>query len=140
MSVTARVQRTLAGRIKAAELCRYGVVTVAGQAALFAGTYGLVESGLLPPGAAYALVLALIYAGLYVSYGGFVFKERLTPRSLRRFVTALAVMWLASNALFYVLTAALGVHYLAAIALNILLLGAARFCVQRFYVFPRSAA
>ena len=92
----------------------------------------------MAPNVAYMLLLSLLYAGVYVSYTLFVFRERFTTQTLRRFIVALVFMWALNNAFFYVLNQILAVHYLAVITLNILLFGGVRFCVQRFYVFRSS--
>ncbi|HEU4619837.1 MAG TPA: hypothetical protein VFV10_17495 [Gammaproteobacteria bacterium] len=125
--------------IRLAELFRYGTVTVAGYALLYGGTYALTEWAHVSPRIAYMSVVTLIYVALYVSYSSFVFRERFTPASARRFVVALVFVWLLNNAFFYVLTKIVGLNYLVVITLNLLLFGGVRFFVQRFYVFAAPA-
>ena len=99
----------------------------------------LIERAGMAPNVAYMLLLSFLYAGVYVSYTLFVFRERFATHTLRRFIIALVFMWALNNAFFYVLNQIFAVHYLAVITLNILLFGGVRFCVQRFYVFRSSA-
>jgi hypothetical protein len=106
---------------------------------LYAGAYLLIERAGMAPHIAYMLLLTVLYAAVYVSYSRYVFRERFTAQTLRRYVVALAFMWALNNAFFYVLNRVFEVHYLVVITLNILLFGAVRFCVQRFYVFRSSA-
>ena len=120
------------------EIARYGVTTVVGYAILYVGAYLLIERAHVAPQIAYMLLLTLLYAGVYVSYSLYVFRERFTPQTLRRFIVALALMWALNSAFFYVLNRVFAVHYLVVITLNIFLFGGVRFCVQRFYVFRSS--
>ena len=134
----ARSWRTLIELIRSGELLRYGTVTVAGYAILYAGTYLLVEGVGLSPRTAYPIVLTLVYVGVYISYGMFVFRERFTQRTFRRFMVVLVVIWLLNNGFFYLLNEVFAIHYLVVITLNILLFGGVRFWLQRFYVFKSS--
>ena len=131
--------RRIAELIRFGEIARYGVTTVVGYAILYVGAYLLIERARMAPQIAYMLLLTLLYAGVYVSYSLYVFRERFTTRTLRRFIVALAVMWALNNAFFYVLNQIFAVHYLIVITLNIFLFGGVRFCIQRFYVFRSSA-
>ena len=120
------------------EVARYGVTTVVGYGLLYVGAYLLIERARMAPQTAYMLLLTCLYAGVYVAYSLFVFRERFTTQSLRRFIVALVFMWALNNAFFYLLNQIFSVHYLVVITLNILLFGGVRFCVQRFYVFRSS--
>ena len=131
--------RRVGALIRFGEVARYGVTTVVGYAILYLGAYLLIERARMVPALAYMLLLTLLYAGVYVSYSLYVFRERFTTRTLRRFIVALAFMWALNNAFFYVLNQIFAVHYLIVITLNIFLFGGVRFCVQRFYVFRSSA-
>ena len=124
--------------IRLGEVARYGVTTVVGYGLLYVGAYALIERAHMSPQIAYMLLLSVLYAAVYVSYSLYVFRERFTPQTLRRFVVALAFMWALNNAFFYVLNSIFAVHYLVVITLNIFLFGGVRFCVQRFYVFRSS--
>lgn len=117
------------------EIARYGVTTIVGYGILYLGAYLLIERAGMAPVAAYMLLLTCLYAGVYVSYTLFVFRERFTAQTLRRFILALAFMWTLNNAFFFLLNRVFSMHYFAVITLNILLFGGIRFCVQRFYVF-----
>ena len=68
----------------------------------------------------------------------FVFRERFTQRTFRRFMVILVVIWLLNNGFFYLLNEVIAIHYLVVITLNILLFGGVRFWLQRFYVFKSS--
>ena len=125
--------------IRPGEVARYGVTTVAGYAVLYVGAYVLIERAGMAPHIAYMLLLTVLYAAVYVSYSRYVFRERFTAQTLRRYVVALAFMWALNNVFFYVLNSIFAVHYLVVITLNIFLFGGLRFCVQRFYVFRSSA-
>jgi len=128
-----------AALIRPGEVARYGVTTVAGYAALYVGAYMLIERARMAPHIAYMLLLTILYAAVYVSYSRYVFRERFTAHTVRRYIVALAFMWALNNVFFYVLNSVFAVHYLAVITLNIFLFGGVRFCVQRFYVFKSSA-
>jgi hypothetical protein len=135
---TAAAQRATA-LIRPGEVARYGVTTVVGYAILYVGAYVLIERARMAPHIAYMLLLTLLYAAVYVSYSRYVFRERFTTQTLRRYIVALVFMWALNNAFFYLLNRVFAVHYLVVITLNILLFGGVRFCVQRFYVFRSSA-
>jgi hypothetical protein len=120
------------------EVARYGVTTIVGYGILYVGAYLLIERARMAPAIAYMLLLTLLYVGVYVSYSLYVFRERFTTQTLRRFVIALVFMWALNNAFFYLLNQIFAIHYLIVITLNILLFGGVRFFVQRFYVFRSS--
>ena len=124
--------------IRYGEVARYGVTTIVGYGLLYVGAYLLIERARMAPEIAYMLLLTCLYAGVYVAYSLFVFRERFTTQTLRRFIVALVFMWALNNAFFYLLNQIFAVHYLVVITLNILLFGGVRFCVQRFYVFRSS--
>jgi hypothetical protein len=134
---TAAIRRAIA-LIRYGEVARYGVVTVVGYAILYLGAYLLIERAGIAPVVAYMLLLTCLYAAVYVSYTLYVFRERFTTETLRRFIVALVFMWAVNNAFFYLLNGLFAVHYLVVITLNILLFGGVRFCIQRFYVFRSS--
>ena len=133
----AAVRRFVAS-IDYGEVGRYGVTTIVGYGILYVGAFLLIERAGMAPSVAYMLLLTCLYAAVYVSYTLFVFRERFTAATLRRFVIALIFMWALNNAFFYLLNQVFSVHYLVVITLNILLFGGVRFCVQRFYVFRSS--
>jgi hypothetical protein len=133
------VVRHGAARIKFGEVARYGVTTIVGYGVLYVGAYLLIERARVAPELAYMLLLTFLYVAVYASYSLFVFRERVSRESLRRFIIALVFMWALNNAFFYVLNRIFSIHYLVVITLNILLFGGIRFCVQRFYVFRASA-
>jgi hypothetical protein len=134
---TAAARRAIA-LIRYREVARYGVTTIVGYGILYVGAYLLIERAHMAPEVAYMLLLTLLYVGVYVSYSLYVFRERFTTQTLRRFIIALVLMWALNNAFFYLLNRIFSVHYLMVITLNILLFGGVRFCVQRFYVFRSS--
>jgi putative flippase GtrA len=137
MAAAARRGAALTG-IKYGELVRYAATTIVGYGILYVGAYVLIERAHMSPGSAYMLLLTFLYTAVYVSYSLFVFRERSTAQTLRRFIMSLVVVWAVNNAFFYVLNQVFSVHYFAVITLNILLFGGIRFYVQRFYVFRSS--
>jgi len=124
--------------VRYGEVARYGVTTIVGYGILYVGAYLLIERARMAPEIAYMLLLTLLYVGVYVSYSLYVFRERFTTETVRRFIIALVFMWALNNAFFYLLNQIFAIHYLMVITLNILLFGGVRFCVQRFYVFRSS--
>jgi polysaccharide deacetylase family protein (PEP-CTERM system associated) len=130
--------KTLLKKIKLIELLKYGTVTAFSYLILYVGTYLLVEIFHVSPQISYLVLLSLVYVGVYISYTKFVFKERFTLGTFRRFVFSLILIWALNNVFFYILNDIFSVHYIIVITLNILLFGGLRFMFQRFYVFKGS--
>ncbi len=83
----------------------------------------------------YAIILTLVYIGVYLSYLNFVFKKDHSKEVLFRFSHILIFSWVANNLLFSFLTENLDIHYVFASILNTVLLGGVRFALNKYYVF-----
>ena len=120
------------------QLGRYGVVTVVSQIVLLAGTTLAVEVGELSPSIAYAIVLALVYVGVYLAQSYYVFESPPSRRTALRYLLTLGAMWLVNNGAMHLLHQVLGLPYLWAILCNIVGLGGVRYLVYQQLVY-RSA-
>lgn len=117
------------------ELFRYGITMVVSQIVIIAAMYLAVDLLAVDEKLAYAVVITLIYVGVYYSYTRYVFKKNHSVKKLFRFTHILLFSWVGNNALFYVLTHSLGLHYAIASLYNTLILGGVRFALNKYYVF-----
>jgi putative flippase GtrA len=117
------------------ELFRYGVTMVISQLIIIAAMYLAVDILAINEKLAYAVVITLIYVGVYYSYTRYVFKKSHSTKKLFRFTHVLIFSWVGNNVLFYLLTNNFHIHYAVASICNTLILGGVRFALNKYYVF-----
>ena len=118
------------------QFIRYGLLSVVLYAWTLGGTYALVEWLGLAANLAYFLILTVNLVVGYVLNARLVFGGDLTKGTAGRYFVFRLTFFVANNALFNVLFAFTGLHYLAIVVVNIVLLSAVRFLILRTLVFP----
>lgn len=119
-------------------IVRYGLVTVASYVVLILGTYILTEFFNVVPNISYAIIITLVYVGVYFANTHFVFAVEHKNERIPRYIMVLIIMWLLNNGVFNLLYELLEIQYLLAILINILLLGLLRFFIQKKFVFYKN--
>lgn len=117
------------------QLVKYGFTMIISQIIIIAFMYISVDAFNLNEKISYAIILTLVYIGVYLSYLNFVFKKDHSKEVLFRFSHILIFSWVANNLLFSFLTENLDIHYVFASILNTVLLGGVRFALNKYYVF-----
>ena len=117
------------------QLTKYGFTMIISQIIIIAFMYISVDAFNLNEKISYAIILTLVYIGVYLSYLNFVFKKDHSKEVLFRFSHILIFSWVANNLLFSFLTDNLDIHYVLASILNTVLLGGVRFALNKYYVF-----
>lgn len=117
------------------QLVKYGFTMIISQIIIIAFMYISVDAFNLNEKISYAIILTLVYIGVYLSYLNFVFKKDHSKEVLFRFSHILIFSWVANNLLFSFLTDNLDIHYVLASILNTVLLGGVRFALNKYYVF-----
>lgn len=117
------------------QLTKYGFTMIISQIIIIAFMYISVDAFNLNEKISYAIILTLVYIGVYLSYLNFVFKKDHSKEVLFRFSHILIFSWVANNLLFSFLTENLDIHYVFASILNTVLLGGVRFALNKYYVF-----
>lgn len=117
------------------QLVKYGFTMIISQIIIIAFMYISVDAFNLNGKISYAIILTLVYIGVYLSYLNFVFKKDHSKEVLFRFSHILIFSWVANNLLFSFLTDNLDIHYVLASILNTVLLGGVRFALNKYYVF-----
>ncbi|MBP9772380.1 MAG: hypothetical protein KBD26_00955 [Candidatus Pacebacteria bacterium] len=117
------------------QLVKYGFTMIISQIIIIAFMYISVDVFNLNEKISYAIILTLVYIGVYLSYLNFVFKKDHSKEVLFRFSHILIFSWVANNLLFSFLTDNLDIHYVLASILNTVLLGGVRFALNKYYVF-----
>ena len=117
------------------QLVKYGFTMIISQIIIIAFMYISVDVFNLNEKISYAIILTLVYIGVYLSYLNFVFKKDHSKEVLFRFSHILIFSWVANNLLFSFLTENLDIHYVFASILNTVLLGGVRFALNKYYVF-----
>lgn len=138
ITVREKIRHILDQRI-VGQLIRYGLTTGVSYIFLFLGTYILIDICKFPGTLSYAIVLTIVYIGVFFSYLNFVFKKSMSGGIVTRFIIFLCVFWTLNNVLFHILYDIFHIAYIIAILTNLIVFGVIRFFIQRRFVFKAHA-
>jgi putative flippase GtrA len=119
------------------KLLRYGSVTLISQLVLFLGTLVAVEVLGFAPDISYAVVLTLVYIGVYFASSHFVFKATEHIQQSVRYTIAVIAFWGLNILVFNLLLNVFDWQYLLAVLFNIFALGLLRYFVYNRLVFAK---
>lgn len=117
------------------QFLKYGIVSVAGYAFQFIGTYLFTEIVGLKANLSYFITITLAYLVLYSLHAGFIFSTKMTPHNFKRYVIYVVVFWFLNNVLFNYIFFIFALHYFVNITINIVVFAPIRFFVSRKWVF-----
>jgi len=116
---------------------RYGLVTLGSQMILFLLTILAVEWLNMPATYSYAVVLALVYIGVFVANTHYVFETGYAKKNVYAYLLFITGFWIFNNSIFSWLVHYYNIHYVAALLINIVILGLVRYYLQKNYIFKR---
>jgi putative flippase GtrA len=117
------------------EMLRYGAASLLTYAWMFGGTYALTERAGLAANWSYAIVITVTYVATYFLNACFVFRGRMTPRTVQRFAVHSLVFWALNNAFYSAMYYFTSIHYLLLVVINIAVFTVLRFLSMKQFVF-----
>jgi len=114
---------------------RYGLLSVTSYFMVIAGTFVMVEWVKVRESYSYMVVLALVYVFVFLANNCFVFQVKPTRIKAVKYLIFLAVFWLINSITFSIMVEYIGMEYFIAIIINIAVLGAFRFYINKKIIF-----
>ena len=116
------------------EFIRYGFVNAMSYTGTLLSIYLLVDIMLLNPRKAYLIVYTILYIIIYFANLMFVFNKKGGRRTVTSFLIY-SVSFLIFNNIFFNIFYTLGLHYMYAAIVSIVIFAPIKFLLQRKFVF-----